>query len=705
MCGYRSTASYVWIHILFHSLLSFGFKFKIVRIRRHVEHVLSSSSKKINRNYEDFRPMTTNNELSTSHRNTRQHVFITMMSRYSNNGQNYNSYPIPMMPSPLFQQLALSQLELLAATLTTTSTSNSSSWGRSKSTPTSSCSKIRFMALYLPQENSKTGQLEFTPAIVYPNPNQERIFIANDANSGLAPILPKKLTVLPGFAHATSLLPAYPMLSTTTNHEEQAAGVGVVEEFLCDLRLGGTSLSVPLLSGSQTVGVLLVSPKTTRRKKGNVSSSTDKERQANSDLSSSSFWTIEDRQMVSKVAKSLSLALYMDMERNELQMNTEVVYEALSDSIHQFKNPLQALRTFSKLLQQRIASDDNGSFPSSYKNYPQILELTQHLIVQTDRLVERLKPVDSIVETLGERRRPLAALNPVKSITNDCNDNALVPWRTPFLLTEQQDANVANPTKNIRRRIKSNAEHDTLDVTHNATNAYSIVNDIVDATKGQSRLVPTNRDSDNDKHEKISNVTTAGSSSLSLINDCDLEMVFIMDVLDPILSAFKAIANERGITFTIEGDDVDELPGVTACPEALQEALSNILDNAMKYVILRKQRPSNSISSNDSNSNRNPNPHVRIRLLANHKPIAAGVTILIEDNGPGISKEDRNKVLYERGYRNPRMVEYNIPGRGLGLYLARCMIEDMMGGSISIVDPLFYDKSLNGTIVQIVLFR
>ena len=115
------------------------------------------------------------------------------------------------------------------------------------------------------------------------------------------------------------------------------------------------------------------------------------------------FWKIEDRLMVAKFAKSLSLALSMDTERNELQIQTEVVYESLSDSIHQFKNPLQALRTFGKLLQQRIAHDKEFD-ESLYRNSPQILELTQHLIVQSDRLVERLKPVDTIVETYSYTR-------------------------------------------------------------------------------------------------------------------------------------------------------------------------------------------------------------------------------------------------------------------------------------------------------------
>jgi signal transduction histidine kinase len=161
--------------------------------------------------------------------------------------------------------------------------------------------------------------------------------------------------------------------------------------------------------------------------------------------------------------------------------------------------------------------------------------------------------------------------------------------------------------------------------------------------------------------------------------------------LEPITTACQAIAKESGILFTMEVSD--ELPGVTVCPEALQEACSNVLDNAMKYVLLDKVIQHHS---------KNSNPHVHLRILPNHKPMAAGVTIIVEDNGPGIPKEERTKVL-ERGYRSKSM-EGVIPGSGIGLNLAKSMIEEM-DGTISIVDPTFYDNALDGTIVQIVLFR
>jgi signal transduction histidine kinase len=229
------------------------------------------------------------------------------------------------MPSQLFQQLALSQLELLATSLTTPDDS-------SQESSSTRISKIKSMALYLPQENPSTGALEFSPAVRYPHPSSERVFIANEAESGVAPKLPRTLTTLPGFAHATSLIPGYPLLSTSSSTE---AGVGVVEEVLCDVRSGGgTALSVPLVAGSRTVGVLLVSPI---------------DHMPPASVDTKSVWSTQDREQVARAAKSLSLALSMDTERTALQLQNQQVQTDLSDNLHQLKNPLQALRTFGKL--------------------------------------------------------------------------------------------------------------------------------------------------------------------------------------------------------------------------------------------------------------------------------------------------------------------------------------------------------------------
>jgi signal transduction histidine kinase len=536
----------------------------------------------------------------------------------SSNDPPVKRSPIPVMPSLLFQDMALSQLELLASSM--------------PAADGGSGSKIKSMALYLPQENAVTGQLEFLPAVLYPHPQTERVFIANDSDSGVAPSMPTTLTKLPGFAHATSLLPGYPMVSISGSE----AGVGVVEEVLCDVKLGGTALSVPLFRGSQTVGVLLVSPV------------------ASSDRKRSSMWTEYDRQQVARAAKSLSLALSMDTERTASRIQNQQVQDALSDSLHQFKNPLQALRTYGKLLQRRMADGTEMT--------PQLLELAEHLMVQSDRLVERLKPVDAIVDGMAGDTQ-LLALNPVEA-------KALVPWRKPN--SYSWEVALMDFARDNMPSKKTNVEQASPSIM--AENGQTV---------GQSA---------GSEMEVNDSSLSVSSPPSSLLGEMQLEMAFVTDVLDPIFAAFRAIASDRGISLTVE-QEAEELPGVVIWPQALQEAVINLLDNAFKYVLLP-----------NSESQTASQPRVRVRLLPNSRAsgVGPGVTLLVEDNGPGIPAQDREAV-FERGFRS-KAVAQAVDGSGIGLDIARSLTEQM-GGTLQAVDKSKYPNSLRGAILELVVFR
>jgi signal transduction histidine kinase len=612
--------------------------------------------------------------------------------------------PTPVMPSLLFQELALSQLELLASSVlidneadgndscsNESATSDNEQASSTSNTPSAAAiatSKIKSMAVYLPQENSVTGQLEFLPAVLYPHPKKERVFIANDSDSGMAPEIPKLLTKLPGFAHATSLIPRYPMLSKSPDEQDgaTAAGVGVVEEVLCDVKSGGTALSVPLLAGSQTVGVLLVSPDQSKHKRHKPKCG--------------SIWTEYDRQQVARAAKSLSLALSMDTERLNARMQNDQVREALSDSLHQFKNPLQALRTYGKLLQRRMATnpnDDGGMAATALT--PQTLELAQHLLVQSDRLVERLKPVDAIVDAMrhesGEslqrslHQGRLLALNPVEA-------KALVPW-------SDRRTTKRTTTKNPLVRPDWVAAQQAVSEPINVTDSVPPYS---------SRTVAVEKDLTGAWYEASSQrqAMTASTSSFSsnmpsnaLLGDVQSEMSFVPDVLDPVWAIFRDIATDREIHFSVQEDD--ELPGVMIWPLALQEAVINLLDNAFKYVVL---------------SSSGQQPRVRVRLFPNNVPvdrrrrrstrdgssspalISPGVTMLIEDNGPGIPRHEQDAV-FERGYRS-ESTAHVADGSGIGLAIARSLIEQM-GGTLRVVDNDGYKDCLSGAVLELVVFR
>lgn len=486
------------------------------------------------------------------------------------------------MPSNIFKDLAQSQLELLAGALKVET---------SGSQP-STTSKVKSIALYLPQENAQSGQLEFLPAVLYPPPSRDRVFIAADAASGIPPALPRTLTKLPGFSHAQTLLPGYPMVASSS----EKAGVGVVEEVLC--AVDGTraaALSVPLFAGSQTTGVLLVYPSV-----GPLPNQR-------------SVWTTADRAQVARAAQTLSLALTMDAERLARQQEQQIFAQALSDSLHQVKNPLQALRTYGKLLQQHIADIDGNN---KVGNTRQLLELADHLIIQGDRLSARLQPVDAMLDEYSSAARP--ALMPYIAPASN--------WTTPLLL-------------------------------------------------------PSRQDEDTPPKRNFASITQAMGQASSVLRDFDNEMTFVADVLAPILQPFAAIAADQGVELIVE--ESPDLPGVLANAEALQEAVSNVIDNAIKYVRVPPSPDSPAPSS----------PQIKVSLRPNDDSEAVGVTILIEDNGPGIPDQAR-ELVFQRGYRGTQ----SVGGSGIGLDIARTLVEKM-GGTLEVL------PSSKGARLQFRLFR
>ena len=143
-------------------------------------------------------------------------------------------------------------------------------------------------------------------------------------------------------------------------------------------------------------------------------------------------------------------------------------------------------------------------------------------------------------------------------------------------------------------------------------------------------------------------------------------------------------------------DDI-ELPGVMLYPRALQEAIVNVLDNAIKYVPLGM----------DGNWGvENTRPLIRITLQPNDDTTTRGVTIVVEDNGPGILPSERDSV-FERGFRGEYAKKFS-HGSGIGLEYGRQMMSKM-GGELAIIDTTSYHTPVNaylkGTVMKFVLYR
>ena len=131
------------------------------------------------------------------------------------------------------------------------------------------------------------------------------------------------------------------------------------------------------------------------------------------------------------------------------------------------------------------------------------------------------------------------------------------------------------------------------------------------------------------------------------------EQVPVREVVTNLLELYDAAAEALGVTIVaqIEGN-----PSVAGDRDLLTGILANLLDNALNYA---------------------GNP-ARVRIVSRQGP--EDVTLIVEDNGPGVPHDEREKVL-QRFYRLNRVQR----GSGLGLSIVAAFTK-LHGGTLVLED-------------------
>jgi len=146
----------------------------------------------------------------------------------------------------------------------------------------------------------------------------------------------------------------------------------------------------------------------------------------------------------------------------------------------------------------------------------------------------------------------------------------------------------------------------------------------------------------------------------------DLQPLQVSEIIAAVVSGSQRLIQGSG--FTIDVQVAPDLPLVMGDPPAIAQCLQNLIENALKY-------------SGDSR-------WIGIQALA--LPFGTGVgrevRIEVSDRGIGIDRSELADI-FEPFYRSSRVSTSQIPGTGLGLSLAKRIMETL-GGRISVVSEL-----------------
>jgi len=153
----------------------------------------------------------------------------------------------------------------------------------------------------------------------------------------------------------------------------------------------------------------------------------------------------------------------------------------------------------------------------------------------------------------------------------------------------------------------------------------------------------------------------------------DYKRVQIPDILDEVLSTAKRLAESKGQTLELHLPA--QLPPARADQFRLSQILAGLLNNAHKYT------PEGGVIL------------IGAEVAANKWDPEGAPQVIhfwVQDNGIGISTEDQGRI-FQKHFRSDDSRVREVAGSGLGLHLARNLVE-MMGGRI-----WFESEFQNGT--------
>lgn len=154
------------------------------------------------------------------------------------------------------------------------------------------------------------------------------------------------------------------------------------------------------------------------------------------------------------------------------------------------------------------------------------------------------------------------------------------------------------------------------------------------------------------------------------VSSDDLQLLWLSDVLEPQAEVAKALAEEKGMKFVVDIDD--DLPAVLAIEKYVREAVSNLIDNSLKYS------PAGAYIGLSCYA----------RSTVDEEDMTDGevVEVLVWDTGYGFKEEEKEEV-FEFGLRGSAAERLGISGSGIGLSTVRKMLR-AIGADVALESPI-----------------
>ncbi len=214
------------------------------------------------------------------------------------------------------------------------------------------------------------------------------------------------------------------------------------------------------------------------------------------------------------------------------------------------------------------------------------------------------------------------------------------------------------------KRVSKNSYDMVSDVSHELKTPLATIKEaLLLLSEGSSGAV-------SEKQKKLLDISTQNVERLNrLINEfldsarqedskshMNRSLFSITDTAKTIIDSLNMIARNKGIV--LEGAIPDKKIEIWGDPDKLNQVISNLVDNAIKY-----NRPAG-------------------RVQVSLEEADDAVNISVRDTGMGIPKDDLNKV-FDRFYRVERNGAAGVPGTGLGLSIVKDIV-NMHKGAISV---------------------